>query len=48
LQLIIDLCREFAVERLVYTSSIEVTYHDNQCDNVSLICHMQSAFACDS
>ena len=33
-QLIIDLCLEYGAERLVYTSSIEVTYHDNRCDNV--------------
>jgi hypothetical protein len=33
-QLIIDMCLEHGTQRLVYTSSIEVTYHDNRCDNV--------------
>ncbi len=33
-QLIIDLCLEYGAQRLVYTSSIEVLYHDNRCDDV--------------
>lgn len=33
-QLIIDLCMAHGAQRLIYTSSIEVTYHDNRCDNV--------------
>ena len=38
--LIIDLCLEFGVKRLVYTSSIEVTYHDNRCENVHFLLKM--------
>ena len=36
--LVLALCRRHGAERLVYTSSIEVTYHDNRCDDVDESC----------